>query len=256
MTLDKHPIIMQPLPVLPRLGRCELFGRCPVCTETSKRVTSSPTLQLVKFQNKNQSKENGQLLVRVNGKEAFKTKLSSNELSNILADQLAPYLVVGENLIEIDFEGMLKPPPYSLDVSWQTFTPSPSDACSMRLRTALSSPTTKLGETVRLTATLSNLDTEKSAPTPMAIIGIPGGLSVQPWQLKELQEKGVFDFYELSDDYLILYYRGMDAGADKVVHLDLKADVPGIFKAPASSAYLYYSNADKHWVAGESCRVE
>ena len=223
---------------------------------TQGTVWALKALTALTIQSKGQTKEGGQLLVRINGKEAFKTKLSSTELNNILADKLAPYLVVGENLIEIDFEGMQKPPPYSFDVDWQTFTPSPSDACSMRLRTALSSPTTKLGETVRLTAILSNLDAEKSAPTPMAIIGIPGGLSVQPWQLKELQEKGVFDFYELSDDYLILYYRGIDAGANKVVHLDLKADVPGIFKAPASSAYLYYSNADKHWVAGESCRVE
>ncbi len=40
-----------------------------------------------------------------------------------------------------------------------------------------------------------------------AVIGIPAGLSLQPWQLKELKEKQAFDFYETRNGNLILYYR-------------------------------------------------
>ena len=31
----------------------------------------------------------------------------------------------------------------------------------------------------------------------IAVLGIPAGLSPQPWQLKDLKEKGNFDFYEV-----------------------------------------------------------
>ena len=43
----------------------------------------------------------------------------------------------------------------------------------------------------------------------MAIIGIPAGLSAQPRQLKELQEKQVFDYYEIKGNNIAVYYRGM-----------------------------------------------
>ena len=89
----------------------------------------------------------------------------------------------------------------------------------------------------------------------MAVIGIPAGLSVQPWQLKELQEKQVFDFYELEGGKLILYYREMAPKAIQTVKLDLKAEIPGTYTGAASSAYLYYTDEYKHWVEGNSISI-
>ena len=79
----------------------------------------------------------------------------------------------------------------------------------------------------------------------MAIVGIPAGFTVQPWQLKELQEKKAFDFYEISGNKIALYYRCMQPSAVKEINFDLKAEVPGVYEAPASSAYLYYTNEFK-----------
>ena len=83
----------------------------------------------------------------------------------------------------------------------------------------------------------------------MAIIGIPAGLSVQPWQLKELHEKKIFDYYEIKGNNIAIYYRGMGPLSEKHIPLDLKAEIPGKYDAPASSAYLYYTNEFKTWNA-------
>ena len=81
----------------------------------------------------------------------------------------------------------------------------------------------------------------------MAMIGIPAGLSVQIWQLKELQEKKAFDFYEIFDGYVVLHYEFIRPGEVKTVNLDLKADIPGQYEAPASCAFLYYTQAERVW---------
>jgi hypothetical protein len=97
-----------------------------------------------------------------------------------------------------------------------------------------------------LKATVSNKKTE-DIPSAMAIIGIPAGFTVQPWQLKELQEKKVFDYYEILGNNIAIYYRGMAPRSVKEINLDLKAEMPGEYDAPASSAYLYYTNEFKTW---------
>ena len=89
----------------------------------------------------------------------------------------------------------------------------------------------------------------------IAIIGIPGGLSLQPWQLKEMQEKGVFDFYEIINDNLVAYYRELGPNEEKLINLDLKAEIPGSYKGTACSAYLYYSDVYKYWIDGLSVTV-
>lgn len=83
----------------------------------------------------------------------------------------------------------------------------------------------------------------------MAILGIPAGFSVQPWQLKEMQEKGVIDFYEIAGNNIACYYRDLAPGEQKQINLDLKAELPGEYDTPASAAYLYYTNEHKHWAA-------
>jgi uncharacterized protein YfaS (alpha-2-macroglobulin family) len=80
---------------------------------------------------------------------------------------------------------------------------------------------------------------------PIAVIGIPSGLSLQPWQLRELQEKNVADYIELWNGYIVFYFRELTN--DKTINLDLKAEAAGTFEAPASSAYLYYDNEFKSW---------
>jgi TonB-dependent SusC/RagA subfamily outer membrane receptor len=139
--------------------------------------------------------------------------------------------------------------PYNLEVAYNTFTPPNSDKAEVHLSTKLSNTHPSIGETVRLTAQIQNL---KSNPQPMVIakLGIPAGLSIQPWQLKDLIKQNKIAYYELFDNYLVLYWLGMAATETRTIGLDLKADIPGTYRAKASTVYLYYTPEFKHWNEG------
>ena len=134
-----------------------------------------------------------------------------------------------------------------MNVSYNTSLPESSKECVVNLETKLSAKQVKVGETIRLSSTLKN-KTNQGQPMTMAIIGIPAGFSAQPWQLKEMQEKGVIDFYEIIDNNMACYYRDLAPNEQKQINLDLKAEIPGEYDAPASSAYLYYTSEHKNWV--------
>ena len=63
-------------------------------------------------------------------------------------------------------------------------------------------------------------------------------------------EKKNVAYYEIFDNYLVLYWMGFKAKEIKSINLDLKADIPGSYKAKASNVYLYYMPEHKNWNAG------
>jgi alpha-2-macroglobulin-like protein len=111
----------------------------------------------------------------------------------------------------------------------------------------LSNDKVKQGETTRLSTILTNR-TKEVITSPIAIVGIPSGLSPQPWQLKALQEEQTIAYYEVMHNKVVFYLREMAAGEVKNIHLDLKAEIPGKYQGPASNAYLYYENDVMAWV--------
>ena len=62
-----------------------------------------------------------------------------------------------------------------------------------------------------------------------------------------MKEQKAFDYYEIFDGYVVLHYERLRQGEVKTINLDLKADIPGEYEAPASSAFLYYTNEDRVW---------
>lgn len=87
-------------------------------------------------------------------------------------------------------------------------------------------------------------------------VGIPAGLTVQPWQLKEMMEQGQIAYYEIFDNYLVLYWMGFAPEETKKVNFDLKAEIAGKYKGKASTTYLYYTPEFKHWNAGTEITIE
>jgi hypothetical protein len=155
----------------------------------------------------------------------------------------------GSNSIVIDYTNTNNPYSFITNVSWFATTPPTSKLCPLRLSANIGKQDIKVNETVRLSVRLEN--TEKTAkPMSVAIIGIPGGMSLQPWQLKELQEKEIFDFYEITNDNLVIYYRELGPSETKTIDLDLKAEIAGSYTGIASSAYVYYMNEHKYWING------
>lgn len=190
--------------------------------------------------------EAGTIEVLINDKTVAHKDFAKGERNNITIDGLEQYILTGKQQIEVRFTGCRQALPYSVNVSYNTTLPESSKECVVNLQTSLSAKHVKVGETLRLSATLKNT-TAQGQPMTMAILGIPAGFSAQPWQLKQLQEKGIIDFYEVVGNNIACYYRCLAPAEQKQINLDLKAEIPGEYDAPASCAYLYYTNEHKHW---------
>lgn len=144
--------------------------------------------------------------------------------------------------------------PYSFSCEYYTNTPPTSEKALLKLETSLSAHNIKVGETVRMNINVTNTSPEEQG---MAIVkvGVPGGLFWQPWQLKELIDKEKIAYYEIFDNYLVFYWRAMNAKETKTIALDLKADVPGTYQAKAGAGFLYYQPEDVYWQAGEKVEI-
>ena len=71
-----------------------------------------------------------------------------------------------------------------------------------------------------------------------------------------MMDKQKVAYYELFDNYLVLYWMGFSPNETKTVGIDLKAEVPGIYKAKASNTYLYYTPEYRHWNEGLTVEVK
>jgi hypothetical protein len=91
---------------------------------------------------------------------------------------------------------------------------------------------------------------DQAIPTPVAIVGIPGGLEVRHDQLKELVKSGKIAAYEVIGREVVLYWRYLKAKDKFDLPLSLVAAVPGSYTGPASRAYLYYTDEYKNWAPG------
>jgi len=169
-------------------------------------------------------------------------------------DSIAAFLHTGQNALSVEYPEKGKGIPYNLEVSYHTFTPPNSEKADLILNTSIGNRQPNMGETVRMRIAVTN---RKDTLQPMAIakIGIPAGLSLQPWQLKELTEQKQVAYYEIFDNYLVLYWMGFAAKETKTVQLDLKAEIPGKYKARASNVCLYYTPEWKHWNEGVEVEV-
>lgn len=200
--------------------------------------------------------EDGTIDIYVDGKKVGEKSYKAGDKGAIALDGLEKFIIGdGKHTVKVKYRNVKTPLPYSVAVNWSTSLPNSDAACNIDLKTKLASKTASVGETVRLTAIITNKKNTE-VPSTMAIIGIPAGFTVQPWQLKELQEKNIFDYYEIKGNNIAIYYRGLPAGAIKEINLDLKAEMPGVYDSPASSAYLYYTNEYKTWCATDRVTIK
>ena len=179
-----------------------------------------------------------------------------NKKDIALGDSSAlPLLKQGDNTFSVKYPSGGQAVPFSFQVSYHTYTPPNSSKAALKLSTSLSNATSKVGETVRMTINVTN---KQNILQPMSIvkIGIPAGLSLQTWQLKDMIDKHQVAYYEMFDNYLVLYWMGFASNETKAVGLDLKAEVPGIYRAKASNTYLYYTPEHKQWLEGLTVEVK
>ncbi|HTW94404.1 MAG TPA: MG2 domain-containing protein [Tepidisphaeraceae bacterium] len=144
--------------------------------------------------------------------------------------------------------------PYAIAVDFNSTTPDSSSACKLSLAVSLKDSSLDEGAATEVDATVIN-KTDQILPTPIAIIGLPGGLEVRQDQLKELVKAGRIAAFEVRGREVILYWRDMQPRAALQIPLSVVATVPGTYTAPASRAYLYYADDYKDWVPGVQVRI-
>lgn len=195
----------------------------------------------------------GVVTVRLNGKQVGRVAFDKGDKQAIDFAELGAAMVTGANVLELELEGEAQLP-YSIALAYRSATPASSSEAKVAVTTQLAKAKVALGEGVRLTAELVNRSKD-GIPMTLARVGIPGGLTFQTWQLKELKDKGVIDFYETGAREVVVYLRAMPPSERRVIELDLLATVPGSYVAPATSAYLYYTDEHKSWQAPVSVTV-
>lgn len=193
---------------------------------------------------------------RLRGKQeaAGTMEFSLNSQNFQPADSLNGLMKTGENEFSVRYNKEGNGIPYNLEVAYSVFTPVSTAQAALKLNTSLATTATSVGETIRMEISVENLH-DLRQPMAVAKIGIPAGLSVQPWQLKELMEKNNVAYYEIFDNYLVFYWMGFTGLETKRVSLDLKADIPGSYTAKAGTVYLYYTPEYKHWVNGTTVTI-
>jgi hypothetical protein len=187
----------------------------------------------------------GQVTIRVQGKEVGRQRYEAGRREPLLFEGIGRHFASGKNTLEV-IHGSQMALPYSVALSYRSLKPATSPKATIDLETKIERQQVKMGESVRVTAKVSN-KTDQGQPMTLVRVGLPGGLSFQTWQLKELRDKNLIAFYETRAREVILYFRQLEPKESRAIPLDLLAAVPGDYTGPASNAYLYYTDEHKTW---------
>ena len=159
---------------------------------------------------------------------------------------IAELLEPGRHVIEIAMTGGSEMP-CSATVEYSNEKPASSKECKVRVAVALSSDKVQEVNVTEANVTVANTAEDEIIPTPIAIVGIPGGLEARHDQLKELVKSGRIAAYEVLGREVVLYWRELKAEQKVDVPISLVAAIPGTYTGPASRAYLYYTDEHKDW---------
>ncbi len=228
------------------LVRSRAYGRFGSTQSTAMSLKALITY--TKFQKRKIIGKDNIVELQLNGK-LVRTYLNTSSNGKIRIDSLEKYIGEGTQTLHIKFNNPEVSFPYDMNIRWDSDLPDSSSNCKIALKTEIVPKSYRVGDVVRMKISVKNKE-PNGLPMTTAIIGIPSGASAQPWQLKELLEKKEFAYYEVFDNYLVLYWREMGPNETKTINLDLKAEVAGNYTAPASNAYLYYGDEFKHWIKG------
>ncbi|WP_040279510.1 TonB-dependent receptor plug domain-containing protein [Psychroserpens damuponensis] len=197
--------------------------------------------------------DNDSVEINING-TSFTSKLKMTNNGKITIDGLGTYIKQGSQNVAITFNNENTTFPYSLVIGWDSYTPDSAKEKFLDLKTSIAETNYKVGDNVSMTIDVTNLKYDGLGMVT-SIIGIPSGTTAQPWQLKTLLEQEKVAYYEIFDNYLVLYWRSFAAKETKTIRLDLKADIAGTYKAPASTVYPYYGDEFKTWITGNTIDI-
>jgi hypothetical protein len=191
----------------------------------------------------------GRLVLTVDGEPVGSPVVfEPNSTGAIALPEFTEGLGPGKHTIALSMEDG-SPMPFSMTVKYNSTLPDSSEQAQIAIQVALKDRQVQEGGVTEAIVSIANRN-EKAIPTPIAIVGIPGGLELRHDQLKELVKAGRIDAYEVVGPELILYWRSLKAKDTFDIPLSMVAAVPGTYAGPASRSYLYYTNEHKTWAPG------
>ena len=205
---------------------------------------------IVAYDNANaRPKAPGRIILSVDGKTvgAPLAFTATNQGALVMPDftgQLAP----GKHAVALKMEDGSSMP-FSISVKYNSLLPDSAKEAQVGLQVVLEDSQVQEGSVTEAVVSVAN-KSDQAIPTPVAIVGIPGGLEVRHDQLKELVKSGKIDAYEVIGREVVLYWRYLKAKDTFDVPLSLVAAIPGSYTGPASRAYLYYTDEFKNWAPG------
>ncbi|GMU22953.1 MAG: hypothetical protein AMXMBFR13_30370 [Phycisphaerae bacterium] len=166
---------------------------------------------------------------------------------------ISEVLSAGEHKIELKMNGGSSMP-YSFAVRYYDTQPPSAPDCKVRVEVSLASDTLTEGAVTEANVVVTNR-TREGVPMVVAIVGLPGGLEPRHDQLKELVKAGTVAAYEVIGREVVLYWRELKPAQEVRFPISLIAAVPGSYTAPASRAYLYYTDEHKTWAPGPRVQI-
>jgi uncharacterized protein YfaS (alpha-2-macroglobulin family) len=159
---------------------------------------------------------------------------------------LKQVVLEGDNKVTIDFAGSGKLAYQVVGIYYLPHGAVP-DSGPLAFSVSYDKTSVKVGESIKVTATVKNEKNGK-IPTVLLRVGLPPGFTVDEDELTPAKTGGVVQNVEQDASYLVLYLG--DVGPSPVsVSLDMTASLAGVFTAPPSVAYPYYTPEYKRTVA-------
>lgn len=206
--------------------------------------------------------ESGELVVRIDDKVVARKRFSSDDRGAIRIPLNEKLFTPGKDSRIVVTTDAKEAYQFSANWAYRAIVPDSSESCPIRLNTSLSRTELTEGDVTQLKVRVAN---EADQPQGMvtAIVGIPAGVKL-PEDAKQLKlltampEDGSepkVAYWETRGRELILYWRGMEARQVVEFSLDLIAEYPGLYRGPASQAYLYYVPEYKQWAEPTEVRI-
>jgi A-macroglobulin TED domain/Carboxypeptidase regulatory-like domain/Alpha-2-macroglobulin family/MG2 domain len=191
----------------------------------------------------------GRIILTVDGRTVgAPLAFTSSTQGALVMPEFASELGPGRHTVALKMEDGSSMP-FSVGVKYHSLLPDSAEQAHVAIQVVLKDPQLQEGGVTEATVSIAN-KSDQVIPTPVAIIGIPGGLEVRHDQLKELVKSGKIAAYEVIGREVVLYWRYLKAKDKFDLPLSLVAAVPGSYTGPASRTYLYYTDEYKNWAPG------
>lgn len=154
----------------------------------------------------------------------------------------------GTNRLKVKYD-LVSGYPVMLSYKFNNLIPDKNPDPEIFFTTALEKSNVKIGDNVRMNIEIQN-PTSVNFGMITSKIGIPAGLTMDPKNLKAMIDRKEIAYYEIFDNYLVLYWYNLPAKKNIKVNLDAKAEFAGKYTGKASHVFEYYYQQNYQWTDG------